>query len=297
MYKTLRKTFLLIAGFTLTSLLFAQTNKANRGSAVEINYPTRDYTVSEKNLTNADKFTKHAFVYLPAGYNADNKKTKYPLVILQHGNGGNEWAWGLQDEGEVRRSLDNGIASGKVKKMIVVTTSGVSDKTWQNTENGSSLNGANKFGSELRNDLLPYLKNNFNILEGRENTAMAGLSMGAEQTMNIGIGECLDIFSYFGAFSSIPFSRPLDPGSAYKKPAVYIKEVDNAFNSKLKIKLLYMTCGTNDGGFYPGYSDYIVEMPKWKRIEKFEKETIQGAGHEWKVLVNGFDHFIQKIFK
>ncbi|MDD5929893.1 MAG: alpha/beta hydrolase-fold protein [Spirochaetales bacterium] len=296
MIKNFKKTFLFITVIILASLLYAAPAKAEKGTVVEIYYPTQDYTVPENNLSSQDKYNKHAFVYLPAGYNADDKKTKYPLVILQHGNGGNEWAWGLQDEGEVRRSLDNGISSGKVKKMIVVTTSGVSDKTWQNTENGSSLTGANKFGSELRNDLLPYLKENFNILEGRENTAMAGLSMGAEQTMNIGIGEYLDMFSYFGAFSSIPFSRPLDPGSAYKKPAVYISEVDKAFDSKLKIHLLYMTCGTNDGGFYPGYSDYIVEMPKWKRIEKFEKETIQGAGHEWKVWVNGFDHFIQMIF-
>ena len=62
----------------------------------------------------------------------------------------------------------------------------------------------------------PILKRTFNILEGRENTAMAGLSMGAEQTMNIGIGECLDVFSYFGVFSSVPFSESLAPWSEYK---------------------------------------------------------------------------------
>ena len=297
MIKNLKKTFLLITGITLASLLYAAPAKADKGSVVEIYYPTHDYTVPENKLSAQDKYNKHAIVYLPAGYNSNDKKTKYPLLILQHGNACNEWTWGLQDEAEVRKSLDSNIASGKAKKMIVVTACGVSDKTWQSFENGSSLKGANKFGSELKNDLIPYLKEHFNILEGRENTAMAGFSMGAEQTMNIGIGECLDIFSYFGAFSSIPFSSPLDPGSAYKKPAVYVKEVDKAFDSKYKIKLLYMTCGTNDGGFYPGYSDYIVEMPKWKRIEKFEKETISGAGHQWDVWTNGFDHFIQMIFK
>lgn len=297
MIKKLKKTLFFIAGLTLVSLMYAAPANSDKGTVVEIYYPTQDYTVPDKKLTSQDKYNKHAFVYLPAGYDAEDKETKYPLVILQHGNGGNEWAWGLHEDGDIRHSLDNGIASGKVKKMIVVTTSGVSDKSWQNTKNGSSLKGANKFGSELKNDLLPYLKENFNILEGRENTAMAGLSMGAEQTMNIGIGECLDLISYFGAFSSIPFSVPLDPGSAYKRPAAYMNGVDKTFNSELKIKLLYMTCGTNDRGFYPGYSAYIQKMPKWERIEKFEKETIQGADHEWKVWVNGFDHFIQMIFK
>ena len=161
MIRNFKKTFLLITGIALTALTYAAPANSSKGKVVEINYPTRDYTVPDNNLTAEDKYNKHAFVYLPAGYDANDKKTKYPLVILQHGNGGNEWAWGLHEDGDIRHSLDNGIASGKVKKMIVVTTSGVSDKTWWNIENGSSLPGANKFGSELRNDLLPYLKKNF----------------------------------------------------------------------------------------------------------------------------------------
>ena len=94
---------------------------SSKGTVIEINYPTRDYTVEEKDLTDADKYEKHALVYLPAGYDQNDKNTKYPLLILIHGNGGNEWSWGLQNEAEVRHSLDDGIASGKVKKMIVVT--------------------------------------------------------------------------------------------------------------------------------------------------------------------------------
>ncbi len=270
---------------------------SSKGTVIEINYPTRDYTVEEKDWTDACEYEKHALVYLPAGYDPSDKETKYPLLILMHGAGGNEWSWGLQNEAEVRHSLDDGIASGKVKKMIVVTPNGVADKTW--TQNGSSnWYGVINFGGELRDDLIPYLRQHFNILDGRENVAMAGLSQGAEQTLGIGIWQCLHLISYFGAFSSIPFSVPSNPSTPYKEPSVYMNDVEQAYPDKnLTIKLLYMTCGTEDEGFYPGYSDYIKVMPEWDKIEKFESETIQGLGHEWDVWTNGFDHFIQMIFK
>ena len=276
-----------------------QSVSSSKGTVVEIYYPTRDYTIDEKDLTDADRYTKHAFVYLPAGYDANDTKTKYPIIFLMHGNGANEYTWGLPDEGsEIRRSLDNGIASGNVKKMIVVTPCGVADKTWQDNSNGSSWFGTINFAGELHNDLIPYMRQHFNIREGRENFAMAGFSMGAEQSLGIGIQQSLSSFSYFGAFSAIPFSIPSNITSPFKQPSDYIKTVEEAFpDENLKIKLLYMTCGTNDEIMYQGYRAYIKELPKWSRIEKFKEETIEGAGHDWNVWVNGFDHFIQMVFK
>ena len=276
-----------------------QSVSSSKGTVVEIYYPTRDYTIDEKDLTDADRYEKHAFVYLPAGYDANDTKTKYPIIFLMHGNGANEYTWGLPDEGsEIRRSLDNGIASGNVKKMIVVTPCGVADKTWQDNSNGSSWFGTINFAGELHNDLIPYMRQHFNIREGRENFAMAGFSMGAEQSLGIGIQQSLSSFSYFGAFSAIPFSIPSDITSPFKQPSDYIKAVEEAFpDENLKIKLLYMTCGTNDEFMYQGYRAYIKELPKWSRIEKFKEETIEGAGHDWDLWVNGFDHFIQMVFK
>lgn len=304
MLKKITKFFLALPVFTVIMVLcpdavYAQDGVSKKGTVVSINYPTRDCTIEKKDLTDADRYTKHAFVYLPAGYDANDKKTKYPIIFLMHGGGGNEYTWGLSEEnGTIRCLLDNGIASGKVKKCIVVTPCGVADKTWWDNSKGSSRIGTINFGTELRWDLLPYLRANFNIAEGRENVAMAGFSMGAEQSFGIGIQQCLDIISYFGAFSSIPFSIPSDPYSPFKHATDYIKTVEEVFpDKKLKIKLLYMTCGTNDDFATEGYNDYIKEMPKWNKIEKFEKETIEGAGHDWLVWNNGFDHFIQMVFK
>jgi len=70
---------------------------AQRGKVEEINYPTRDWSVDADKVTDADKYNKHAWVYLPAGYDATDKETKYPVFILLHGFGQNENTWGLSD--------------------------------------------------------------------------------------------------------------------------------------------------------------------------------------------------------
>lgn len=77
MIKKLKKTFLLIVGLTLVSLMYAAPANSDKGTVVEIYYPTQDYTVPDKKLTSQDKYNKHAFVYLPAGYDAEDKKTLF----------------------------------------------------------------------------------------------------------------------------------------------------------------------------------------------------------------------------
>ena len=303
MIKKISLTLLFISAFSL--LLFSCTSTSSepqqepKGQVVDINYPTRDYTIAEDKLTSEDKYNKHAFVYLPAGYNAQDTDTKYPVVILMHGNGGNETSWTLKySYSEIKNSLDEGMACGDVKEFILVTPNGVSDKTWNSYKDYSNRAGVLEFGKELRNDLLPYLRENFNILEGRENVAMAGLSMGAEQTMEIGIGQCLDLISYFGAFSCTPFTVGFNIDSGYLEPSEYIKQVESAFPDETQsIKLLYMNCGTLDSNFYPGFCAYVPAMSEWDRIEQFESDAFANASHEWRVWAKGFKQFIQYLFK
>ena len=306
MLKKLSKTLFLLTLVTEFSLLFisCQTtdDEANVGpesQVIEINYPTRDYTVAESELKEQDSYSKRALVYLPAGYNERDTETKYPLLLLLHGNGGDEFSWGLnRSYGEIRIALDDGIASGDVKEMIVVTPNGVSDKTWNNKMGYSNRAGVMQLGKELRNDLLPYLKENFNILDGRENLAIAGFSMGAEQAMEIGIGQNLDIIASFGAFSCTPFSVSFKMESPYMEPSEFIKQIDNTFpDQNLKIKLLYMTCGTDDTPFYPGFNAYVPAMQDWNRIENFRSTSFAGKGHEWKVWVASFREYIPLLFK
>ena len=303
MLKKITRTLFLTTAFSLLLFSCATTSvkpeKEPKGQVIEINYPTQDYTVTEDKQTSKDKYTKHAFVYLPADYDAEDTATKYPVVILMHGNGGNETTWTLSySYSEIKNTLDEGMANGEIKKFILVTPNGVSDKTWNSYKGYSNRAGLLEFGKELRNDLLPYLRENFNILDGRENVAMAGLSMGAEQSMEIGIGQCLDIIAYFGAFSCTPFTIGFNMESGYLEPAAYINQVEKAFpDESLSIKLLYMNCGSEDSIFYPGFCAYVPVMPEWDKIEQFESDVIQDAGHEWIVWTKGFKQFIQYLFK
>jgi len=263
---------------------------SQRGSVVEIYYPTRDYTVEESALTDADKYEKHAWVYLPAGYDASDKDTKYPIYILLHGGGQNENTWGLSNKGrggKIKGYMDRGMANGTVEKFVLVAVTGVASKNWGPNGAGGDVAGFNAFGGELRNDLLPYMRTNFNIKEGRDNVAISGLSMGGIQTFNIGIGECLDLISYFGGYS----------GYSFDEPSEFIARVDsNEAFKDLKIHSLYLTCGDADS-VYMRYPPVVEAFGAWDRVENFKEYTYIGGTHDFPVWFNGFNDNIQLVFK
>lgn len=265
---------------------------AQRGSVIEINYPTKDYTEKE----NASSYDKHAWVYLPAGYDANDKETKYPIFILLHGFGQNENTWGLSNfgrGGKIKGYMDSGMASGDVEKFILVCATGVASKNWGPNGAGNDIEGFNAFGEELKNDLLPYVKKNFNVKEGRDNVALAGLSMGGGQTMNIGAGQCLDEISYFGAFSPALFTSAEE----------YIPSVEETF-PELDINYLYMICGDADGLVIDGVRGVVnyIEKNGWDKLgpkgeERFTYTEVPGGTHDFPVWYQGFQEFIKKVFK
>ncbi|ORX83875.1 alpha/beta-hydrolase [Anaeromyces robustus] len=265
--------------------------ESQRGSVIEIYYPTRDYTVEESALTDADRYKKHAWVYLPSGYDANDKTIEYPVFVLLHGRGQNENTWGLSNKGrggKIKGYMDRGMASGNVEKFILVVVTGVASKNWGPNGAGYDLDGYNVFQNELRNDILPYLRENFNVKEGRDHVALAGLSLGGGQTFTIGIRQCLDLISNFAGFS---------PG-LQMQPDDIIAEVDSNpdFNG-LKIHNLYLTCGDKDLSVYGRYPSHVNSMKNWDRIEIFKEYTYPGGTHDFPVWYNGFNDFIQMLFK
>ena len=118
--------------------------------------------------------------------------------------------------------------------------------------------------------------------------------MGAEQTMSIGIGQCLDLIGSFGAFASVP---AVDLGK-HKDPLIFKYEVEREFSAKdLTIKNLLLACGTEDGLFYPGFNAYVPEMENWNKVEIFEQLMVEGEDHNYNVGYIGLEHFIQMVFK
>ncbi|QEN03435.1 esterase family protein [Thiospirochaeta perfilievii] len=141
---------------------------------------------------------REANVILPPNYDPN---TKYPVLYLLHGIGGdeNEWLGGKPVE-----VIGNIINSGDVKPMITVIPNVRARKNDSGNPSDIFTKGHfdafDNFINDLQKDLIPYIKTNYNILEGRENTAIAGLSMGGRESIYIGI-TLQSIFGYIGAFS------------------------------------------------------------------------------------------------
>ena len=238
-----------------------------------------------------DKYEKQAWVYLPAGYDASDKDTKYPVFILLHGFGQNENTWGLSNKGRggrIKGFMDRGMASGSVEKFILVCVTGVASKNWGPNGAGNDVNGYNAFRDELRDDILPYLRDNFNIGITRDYVALAGLSMGGGQTFNIGIAQCLDLISNFAGFSPALFSGAEE----------FMANINaNTKYTFFKIHNLYMTCGDADTLVYNTFPSYVKALKNWSRVENFKDYTYPGGTHDFPVWFKGFHDFIQMVFK
>lgn len=150
--------------------------------------------------------TRRMYVYTPPGYNGS--AGKFPVLYLLHGAGGDEDAWTTL--GRAPEILDNLIASGKAKPMIVVMTNG---NPWQAAAPGAepakkgdsqqpnfASMGSGKFEESIINDVIPFVEKNYRVADNKENRAVAGLSMGGMQTLYLSNNHP-DKFAWFGVMS------------------------------------------------------------------------------------------------
>ncbi|MBQ6589173.1 MAG: hypothetical protein IJI01_10890 [Butyrivibrio sp.] len=257
------------------------------GTIERITYTTYDYA------GDGSEYTKEANVYLPADYSADKK---YNVMILMHGIGGSEDEWGMnKSTSRVKAIMDNLGYYGDVEPFIVVTPNGRAGK--KGGEKGSGYQSFYLFGQELRNDLIPYIDSHYStyadyeegydISAARDHRAIAGLSMGGMQTINIGIGECLDMFSYFGAFSAAPTSN------------IASKTASIVADSEYPINYFYNICGLQDRTAYASSSAAAKTLPalcdKLVDGENFMWQEVDG-GHDFHIWYLGFYNFAQLAF-
>ena len=165
---------------------------------------------------------RHIFVYTPPGYDS-NPSTRYPVLYLQHGSGENESVW--IEMGRANLILDNLIAEGKAKPMILVMETSYNVPAGGGARRGGAPGGAPAGGTNapargggpggrggvggfgagsyaqlMVNDLIPWIDSNFRTLADKDHRAMAGLSMGGGITASVTMVN-LDKFSYIGLFS------------------------------------------------------------------------------------------------
>jgi len=222
--------------------------------------------------------SRRALIYTPPGY---SKKKKYPVLYLLHGIGGDEKEW--LNGGHPQVILDNLYAENKIEPMIVVMPNGRAMKDDRSTGNIMAPDKVQAFATfeqDLLNDLIPYIEKNFSVLKDRESRAIAGLSMGGGQSLNFGLGN-LNTFAWVGGFSSAPNTKAPE------------QLVPNPGEAKSKLKLLWISCGANDGliSFSRRTHDYLAKnnVPHIYYIEP--------GVHDFKVWKNGLYMFSQLIFK
>ena len=231
---------------------YKKTMKEGGGTVEKITYPSRDYT------GDGAEVTKKALVYLPAGYSEDQQ---YDLLVLCHGIGGSENEWGFLNPNCVgKNTVDHLIANGEIRPLIIVMPNGRSTANFGDTSFGN-MQSFYTFGQEIRNDLLPWMDAHYatygsrtpdDLSASRDHRYMAGLSMGGMQTINIGLCECLDLFSAFGAFSAAPTSYPAS------RIAAEVKKFDNC-----PIRFFYSICGIQDTTAYASASGAAKELLKY----------------------------------
>lgn len=255
------------------------TSSLRQGTVEEITYTTYDYFGDQA------EYTKRAYVYLPYDYSPDRQ---YKLLILCHGIGGSEDEWGMADRySKVKMMMDRLIDDGIIEPFIVVTPNGrAGNMSRPGINQSTSYMSFYQFGKELRSDLLPYIEANYSTYAGEENArdhrAMAGLSMGGMQTINIGMCECLDLFSWFGAFSACPTTYTA------KEIAQRLEQFPGQ-----EIHYFYNLCGTTDNVAYASASAAAMNiLPYTDRLTEANYTWQEKpGGHDFNIWYLGFYNF------
>lgn len=233
--------------------------------------------------------TRKCNVILPVGYTKDKK---YPVLYLLHGIGGdhNEWLGG-----NPAYIIGNLIQAGETKDMIVVIPNVRAKKNdsanQPNILSQDNIDAFDNFINDLKTDLMPYIEKNYSIATGRENTAIAGLSMGGRESLFIGF-KMPEVFGYIGAFSPAPGLLPI------KGNFNYVGQLTNdEFTIKDKSVMPYLIMiahGTNDTVVYD-VPDTYHKVLEQNGINHIWYKT--PGGHDFTVWKNGLYNFAKRIFK
>ncbi len=323
--------------------------KELQGSIAEVSYHVSNYINSSRQLVTNQKIRskvagrekiagesieKKCNIYLPAGYDNDNDEIRYHIMYLLHGVGGNRYEW-LDGSGKtdgnynICNIFDNLIANGDIEPLIIVFPEGRSSYDWTDrsfNSEGTNLLGFYYFDYELRYDLIPFIETQYHtyanindkspigITYNRLHRAIAGLSMGGMQSLNLVLGgyRCdsavytetvsdwrnglvetvttpgmLDLFAYVGAFSSAPTS------SDGKLLGATIASSD------YRLPLLYITCGDADGVAYEaGFVKTVNELyDKAKHnLGDYYRVLMKDGQHNFYVWNNGAYNFARLSF-
>lgn len=240
---------------------------------------------------------RRMYVYTPAGYESSNQK--YPVFYLLHGAGGDEDAW--TDMGRAAQIMDNLIALGKAKPMIVVMTNGNANQAGaQNVISALPAQGdgmaayqrlAGKFESHLVKDVVPFIEKNYKVMTGKDNRAIAGLSMGGGHTQTI-TNDNPGMFGYIGVFSMgiMNFGQQSQDAAAKLEQE---RDVKIEALKKSGYKLYWIGCGKDDF-VYQSVINLRNTLDKHGFKYVYREST---GGHTWANWRIYLSEFAPQLFK
>lgn len=324
-------------------------NKELQGTVQEVSYQVRNYINQSRQLATAQNvdareagretvnegsILKKCNIYLPAGYDKQDRQTKYNVLYLLHGVGGDHYEW-LSSNGKadgdfiICNIVDNLIANGDIDPLIIVFPNGRSTYDWMDrtfNSAGTNMLGFYYFDYEMRNDLIPFIESEYRtfadikdtspagIKHNRKHRAIAGLSMGGMQALNLILGgyRCDstqftgnknrwrngldttvpapglgDLFGYVGAFSNAPTSSDGTVLGA------------SIASSSHRLHLLYMTCGDADDVAIGSYANSIEGLTDaaGEHLDNFYQILIKDGAHDSNVWNNGAYNFFRLSFR
>ncbi|MBI2686292.1 MAG: esterase [Acidobacteria bacterium] len=257
---------------------FLDTRQVPHGAVAAVTY----YSTELKRF-------RRMHVYTPPGY--ESGKDKYPVFYLLHGASDSDASWSTV--GRAGFILDNLIADKKAKPMIMVMPAG------HTSSGGFRVPGErDEFARDFLNDIMPYVDKHYRVMNGRAHRAIAGLSMGGNQTLSIGIPH-MDQFAYLGVFSSglIGQFGAVRPGAPAPPPGPSFEETNKAALDnpawKKGLKLFWFATGKED--FLLKTTEGTVGMLKKHGFDVIYKET--AGGHTWLNWRDYLNEFAPKLFQ
>ncbi len=269
------------------------------GSGIEI--PARDQEfyalknvphgrISELNYySEITRSWRRCFVYTPPCYDSGDQK-RYPVLYLQHGSFEDETGWSAQ--GKAGLILDNLIADGKAKPMIIVMDNGYAFRAEDEQTTTSSSRPNMVFEEVMIGEIIPLIENRFRTIDHRESRAIAGLSMGANQTMRIVMNN-LDKFAYYGGFSgtaNYPSATDIDAEN-------FLGGVfSNGERLNDQIKVLWLGVGTTEPDVFQLSIGAFRKMLQKQGIKHYYYESPDTA-HEWLTWRRSLYQYTQLLFQ
>lgn len=229
-------------------------------------------------------------ILLPADYSTEKK---YPVLYLLHGIFGNEYSFSQDSSNKIKEIVGNMAADGYIEETIIVCPDmyAKTDPAQKPGFDGESCLPYDNFINDLVNDLMPYIEKEYSVLTGRENTYLAGFSMGGRETLFITLQKP-ELFGYVCAISAAP-GIVATTDKFMTHPGMLEESEVKFTEDAVTPEVFILCCGSKDSvvGQYPKSYHEMLEANGSEHIWY----EIPGADHDNDAIKSGLFNLFKQI--